>query len=103
MSLKESIQKLETELDEAIQYKVGAYFVDKIKRKLEKLYRKRDEVFARAKAEKHGKILLRDYPVPVHQIPGWKKAKEDYFRDKNKKVIKNPYLEDHGIDKESKA
>jgi len=99
MGLKESIQKLEEDLRLAKENKVENFYIGKITKQLDSLYRKRDLIFARHNARKHDRILLRDIPVKLKDIPQWKREHKKAVREAKKKTYKNIYIEDHNNDK----
>lgn len=89
ISLKEKIQQMEQELQNLIRINAKTFYINKKKDEIKKLYFKRDEIFARHNAQKNNKILLRDIPVKVYQLPDYKKPEQ------KKKEYINVYLKDH--------
>jgi len=87
ITLKERIDKVKGELKDLEEKKAPDWKIRKCRDFLRILTNKRDEIFARHKAKKHGTLLLRDVKVPEHQLNKTKKPKP-------KKVYTNPILDD---------
>jgi len=103
MGLKEAIKKQEQKIANMEKDSTVNKGIKQEKYKLKKMYNKRDRIFARYKAKRENKMLIRDYPVDDHNVY--------YLKDaisKNKKKLQkknktdNQYVEENRDNKNDK-